>query len=176
MKPTELIGMLNDYLAEMSEVIFKYQGMINEFEGDGILAVFGAPLDLPQHAECAVSAGEEMLEVVKKINVEWEASGRLEHWRAVGIDSLAIRIGIHSGAVVAGNIGTEKRMKYAVIGDTVNTAARIEALNKELETSILFSTPTKRLLDAKHRPQSLGAHYVKGKAEPVEVYTVPKIA
>ena len=100
----------------------------------------------------------------------------LEHWRAVGIDQLAIRIGIHSGTVVAGNIGTDQRMKYAVIGDTVNTAARIEALNKELDTSLLMSTPTMTKLSASHNLEALGAHKVKGKAEAVEVYTVGKSA
>ena len=164
MDAAQLIEMLNDYLARMSEVIFKHHGMINEFEGDGILAVFGAPIDLENHADCAVSAGEEMLEVVKDINREWDINGRLEHWRAVGIENLAIRIGIHSGTVVAGNIGTEKRMKYAVIGDTVNTAARIEALNKELNTSLLFSTPTKQRLTGAHPAELLGAHRVKGKS------------
>lgn len=172
MDAAKLIDMLNDYLARMSEVIFKHHGMINEFEGDGILAVFGAPIDLENHADCAVSAGEEMLAVVKDINVEWEQSGRLEHWRSVGIENLAIRIGIHSGTVVAGNIGTDKRMKYAVIGDTVNTAARIEALNKELNTSLLFSTPTKQRLREAHPSEALGSHRVKGKSDAVEVYTV----
>lgn len=176
MAPSDLIKMLNEYLARMSEVIFKHHGMINEFEGDGILAVFGAPVDLPDHAECAVSAGEEMLETVVQINHEWETSGLLDHWRAVGIDKLAIRIGIHSGTVVAGNIGTDQRMKYAVIGDTVNTAARIEALNKELDTSLLMSTPTMSKLSRAHNIEGLGAHKVKGKADTVEVFTVGKSA
>ena len=166
--------MLNEYLARMSEVIFKHHGMINEFEGDGILAVFGAPVDLPDHAECAVSAGEEMLETVVQINHEWEASGLLDHWRAVGIDELAIRIGIHSGTVVAGNIGTDQRMKYAVIGDTVNVASRLEAYNKELGTSILISDSVYKDIEEifNEKAQDYGKVSLKGRGAEQRIYSL----
>ena len=170
--PHELIDMLNQYLAEMSAVIFEHHGMINEFEGDGILAVFGAPLALEDHAKWAVDAGCQMLEAVEKLNQVWEENGVLDSWRRAGLERLAIRIGIHSGRVVAGNIGTETRMKYAVIGDTVNTAARIEGLNKELGTSLLFSRLTRTQLPAEQSYCAMGQHRVKGKNTLIEVYTV----
>ena len=173
-EPTELIDLLNRYLAKVSRQILDQHGMINEFEGDGILAVFGAPLELQHHAEHATEAALRMLEAVKQLNQEWQADGTHKKWQNAGIKDLAIRIGLHSGKVVAGNIGTEARMKYAVIGDTVNTASRIEALNKILDTSLLLSRPTFERLNPQRQMAAhpLGSHQLKGKAEPVEVFTL----
>ena len=102
----------------------------------------------------------------------WDADGTSKAWQSVGIESLAIRIGLHSGQVVAGNIGSQARIKYAVIGDTVNTASRVEGLNKILETSLLLTAATRT--KAKHENivfEDLGLHAVKGRTEPVHVYT-----
>ncbi|MDP2340504.1 MAG: adenylate/guanylate cyclase domain-containing protein [Deltaproteobacteria bacterium] len=172
MTPTETITLLNRYFEGVSNVILERDGMINEFEGDGILAVFGAPLDMVDHADRAIEAALAMLEAVDVLNVEWEKDGTAEKWKRVGLDKLRVRIGIHSGPVVAGNVGTSKRIKYAIIGDTVNTAARVEGLNKELNTTILCTEATvSRLHRLKERVrQDHGSHQVKGKAEPVHVY------
>ena len=146
--------------------------MINEFEGDAVLAVFGAPLPMEDHANRAIDAAHGMLAAVDDLNVEWDADGTSETWRAVGIDRLAIRIGLHSGPVVAGNIGSQARIKYAVIGDTVNTASRVEGLNKTLETSVLLTGATRALATTKHVTfEDLGEHHVKGRTEPVHVFT-----
>lgn len=172
LSPTETILLLNRYFEAVTGVIFEHGGMINEFEGDGILAVFGAPLELDHHEEAAVRAALGMLEAVEELNVVCDADGTSQIWKSVGLERFAIRIGLHSGDVVAGNIGTAQRIKYAVIGDTVNTAARVEALNKTLDTALLLSDATAKAL----RPglvalQDLGAHQVKGKRDTVQVYT-----
>jgi adenylate cyclase len=147
--------------------------MINEFEGDGILAIFGAPLDLPDHAVEAVRAGRAMLEAVEALNATWADDGTLAKWRDSGVQRLAIRVGLHTGTVVAGNVGSEARIKYAVIGDTVNVAARVEALNKTLGTPMLLTGETARALgDSAPALQPMGAHAVKGRVEPVEVFAL----
>jgi adenylate cyclase len=171
-EPESLINHLNVFLERMTAVIMDEGGMVNEILGDAILAAFGAPLDLPHKEEAAVRTAERMLAGVQDLNAEWEADGFLERWRTAGVDRLEIRIGIHTGKVVVGNIGGAQRIKYAVIGDTVNIAARVEALNKELGTSLLFTAATAQALG--DRPLvSCGTHSVKGRAEAVEVYTLP---
>ncbi len=175
--PTEIIALLNHYFQAVTKVILDQRGMINEFEGDAVLAVYGAPLDLASHAECALVAAIGMLAAVDELNQEWEESGTLEKWRAVGMDGLAIRIGVHSGPVVAGNIGSEQRTKYAVIGDTVNTCSRVEGLNKVLKTDLLVTESTVAALTSdalKALMIPLGSHVVKGRTEPVEVYTIDR--
>lgn len=175
LEPTEIIGLLNSYFKKVSDVILSLGGMINEFEGDAVLAVFGAPLDMEDHAFRAIQAAQGMLAQVEVLNEEWDADGTNEAWARVGIDRLAIRIGLHSGPVVAGNIGSEARIKYAVIGDTVNTASRVEGLNKVLETSLLVTESTRE--HAVRYAQNLnfsdhGSHQVKGRTEPVHVFTL----
>ena len=174
MSPTEVIGFLNDYFEEMTAVILEEKGMINEFEGDGILAIFGAPLNLDGHASHALRAARKMLGRVEMINQRWEESGELARWRSAGVESLRIRIGLHSGTVVSGNVGSTLRMKYAVIGDTVNVAARVEALNKTLGTTLLLTSITRDKLEPDEQMADLvplGSHPVKGRVEALEVWT-----
>jgi len=172
--PTEVIGLLNRYFRRVSAVILKHGGMINEFEGDAVLAVFGAPLDLEQHGLKAIQAGLELLDVVDELNTEFDADGTSTQWRALGIDRFSIRIGIHSGPVVAGNVGSEARIKYSVIGDTVNTASRVEGLCKTLDASILTTQATRDLVssDAAVTWVDRGEHTVRGRTEPVVVFSV----
>ncbi|MBW1878443.1 MAG: adenylate/guanylate cyclase domain-containing protein [Deltaproteobacteria bacterium] len=168
--PTEIIGLLNRYFGAMSGIIDEERGAILEFEGDGILAVFGAPNRLPDAAVRAVRTAKAMIEEVDRLNEEWNADGSAESWRAAGVPSFRIRVGIHSGPVVVGNIGSETRMKYAVIGDTVNVAARVENLNKKLGTMLLFTRATADQIEgADIAVQNLGRHQVKGRAEHIEV-------
>jgi class 3 adenylate cyclase len=173
LKPKEVIGLLNQYFEQTATPILARRGMINEFEGDGILAIFGAPLSLKDHAAQALAAAREMLEAVERLNALWAADGTLARWEPSGVDRLRIRIGIHSGAVVAGNVGSAARIKYAVIGDTVNVAARVEALNKTLKTSLLVTAESVAEMGAdapKMEPR--GLHPVKGRTELVEVFTL----
>ena len=175
MAPTEIIDLLNAYFGRVGDVIMAEGGMINEFEGDAVLAVFGAPIDLPDHPEKAVRAALGMFEVVEGLNEDWARDGTLAKWQASGVDGLAIRVGIHTGPVVVGNIGSEARTKYAVIGDTVNTASRIEGLNKTLRTSLLISATTRaRLTDPAllEAFEDRGPQAVKGRIEPVRVHAL----
>ena len=174
--PTEIIGMLNRYFTAVTKVILDNKGMINEFEGDAVLAVFGAPLHVENHAELAMTSALGMLDRVRDLNAEFEHDGTAARWRAIGVDGLAIRIGLHTGEVVAGNIGSEVRTKYAVIGDTVNIASRVEGLNKPLHTSLLLTEQTRKHIVGTSSvvpPMvDMGTHAVKGRQEPVRVFTV----
>ncbi len=175
--PTDVIELLNRYFRRVSKVILARKGMINEYEGDAVLAIFGAPLDLPGHAPLAVRAALEMLDAVELLNDELEQDGTLARWRPIGVDRLAVRIGVHSGPVVAGNVGSEQRIKYAVIGDTVNTASRVEGLNKKLHTRLLVTQATAEALGDERKRfalEEMGEHAVKGRVEGVRVF-VPSL-
>ena len=177
LEPMEVIGILNQYFDRMTPVILDQKGMINEFEGDAVLAVFGAPNVLEDHAERAVRTAVEMLNGVDALNQEWEQDGTLERWRSFGLRKLAIRIGLHSGPVIAGNIGSVLRTKYGVIGDTVNTTSRVEHLNKALGTSLLLTSATRESMAGCGVTLPLvdmGSHEARGRAERVWVYTVDR--
>ncbi len=174
LSPTQVIAMLNAYFQEVGQCVLDAGGMINEIEGDGILAVFGAPLPSEDHADRSLHAAAAMLEAVERLNETWRADGTIEHLRAAGMDKLSIRIGVHTGDVVVGNVGTKDRVKYAVIGDTVNTAARVEGLNKELGTPMLCTSSTAERLQSPVDLTDHGDHAVKGRQERVRVYSLPK--
>jgi len=172
--PTQVVTLLNEYLAAMNAAIDAHHGCVIEFLGDAILAVFGAPAPLPGHGEWAVRAALAMGEALAKQNAIWEQSGFARIWTDGGMPSLAQRVGIHTGRVVAGNLGSSERMKYAVIGDAVNVAARLESLNKEMGTEILMSDavfcelPDELAVHAVSR----GTHRVKGRDQEVEVWSM----
>lgn len=173
MTPVQTIDLLNEYFTAMGEVITHFRGTIIEFEGDAILVVFGAPLDQPDHAIRAVKASLMMLEVVDELNERWDNNGTAQVWRGVGLPDFRIRIGIHTGEVVVGNVGSQRRAKYAAIGDAVNTAARVEALNKTLNTTLLMTKQTAEQADfVTHRLIDKGEHRVRGRSESVRVLTV----
>jgi len=174
MSPTEVVAMLNQYLGAMNEIIDRHSGCVIEFIGDAIFAVFGAPHYIANHAEQAVQCGIDMRLRLGELNAEWRQSGLARIWQDRGIPEISIRLGVHTGAVVAGNLGSQTRMKYSVIGDTVNVASRLEALNKELGTDFLISREVYIQL-----PRGLqdavvdhGTHKVKGREHPVEVFAV----
>ncbi|MBI5500381.1 MAG: HAMP domain-containing protein [Deltaproteobacteria bacterium] len=171
--PAQVVALLNGYLTAINEVIDAHQGCVIEYLGDGVLAVFGAPNRLDGHPEKAVRCALAMRERLERFNREAEASGVAKAWRDAGLPELEARIGIHTGLVVAGSLGSPSRMKYGVIGDNVNIAARLEALNKGLETSILASGDVVRLLPEELRSAAAdhGEHAVKGRARPVHVYS-----
>lgn len=173
LEPTEIISLLNQYFNRVTRVVLRERGMVNEIEGDGILAVFGAPLSLEDHPDRAVRAGLGMLDEVRELNKEWRADGTVKRWRAAGIEELSIRIGIHTGSAVVGNVGSELRTKYAVVGDSVNVAARVEAMNKTLHTRILVTSSTYSRLSqtVSARFEEAGTHHLKGRVEPVRVLT-----
>jgi adenylate cyclase len=137
--------------------------MVNDFIGDAVMAVFGAPLPDPDHAVHAVQSALAMEHALQALNQRWAAAGR---------PALRMGIGIHTGEVFAGNVGGEQRVKYAVIGDPVNVAARVEGVNKDLGTTILMTEETRMLLGERVRARDCGETHVKGRSRPVRVYEV----
>lgn len=170
--PTETVEFLNEYLSVMNAVIDGHGGVIIEFLGDAILAVFGAPNDLEGHPERALRCAMEMRAKLAELNTRMTAEGHAP-WQQNGITSLGQRIGIHTGNVVAGNLGSRVRVKYAVIGDAVNVASRCEGLNKLLGTEILCTSSTQERLPADLQAVLVdrGAHDVKGRAQQVAVFS-----
>ncbi len=161
--PNEVVGLLNKYFAEMVEVISRNGGTLNKFLGDGILAIFGAPVSYGNDAERAVRTALEMMEKLVEINRTLVEKGKL---------ALNIGVGINTGRVVVGNIGSTERMEYTVIGDAVNIASRLEALNKELETNILISHSTYQQVKEVVQVKRLNPVRVKGKEKSIWVYEV----
>jgi len=167
-KPPEIVlGWLNRYVGAMDEVIRAHGGFLNKFIGDGLMIIFGLPLGEGVKADAchAVEAAVAMLQRVELLNLERDAHPEYPHIR--------IGIGIHTGRLVAGSIGSPNRQEYSVIGETVNLASRLESLNKQFHTEILMTTVTKDLvIDRFGSIESLGLAKVAGLQLPVEVFTL----
>lgn len=176
MPPAKVVEMLNSYLGAITEIIHQHGGCVIEFIGDAIFAVFGAPHQLSGHSEKAVQCAIAMRERLVQLNREWQDTGLANYWKDIGQAQVTARIGIHTGHVVAGNLGSPTRMKYAVIGDTVNIAARLEALNKELGTDILISRAVYTNLspDLTRELLEQGEYKVKGREQAIKVYSINK--
>jgi adenylate cyclase len=163
MEPERIAAHLNEYFDAMTTAIFAHHGMINDFVGDAVMAVFGAPVADPDHAWHAVQSALAMNRALEALNRRWDAAG-LPHLR--------MGIGIHTGAVFAGNVGGRDRIKYTVIGDPVNVASRVEGLNKELGTTILITEETLAAVGARVQARDCGPQAVKGRVEKVRVFAV----
>ena len=161
LSPEELVAQLNEYLSAMSEIVLKYEGYIDKYEGDAIMAVFGVPLDQTDHAKRACLAALEMQKEMRNLRKKWHLQERPEFY---------MRIGINSGPMIAGNIGGKHRFDYTVIGDAVNLASRLEGANKTYGTDIMVSEYTNKLLSDEMVTRELDFLRVKGKTEPVRVY------
>ncbi len=161
MPPEQVAAILNEYFDAMTAAIFRYRGMINDFVGDAVMAIFGAPLQDREHALHATRAGIAMGEALEALNLRWKREG---------LPQLRMGIGIHSGEVFAGNIGGRSRVKYTLIGDAVNVASRVEGLNKELGTTMLITEATRRLLGDGVKARDMGPREVKGRTELVHVH------
>lgn len=159
--PKEVVKIINGYFSEMAEAIGQNHGLVLQFIGDEIEAVFGAPLNLEEHPTHAVRAAMAMRERLVSVN---------EKLQKKGYDPLRHGIGIHTGNVVAANIGSDDRLSYALVGDTVNMASRIQGLNKEFGTDILISATTLERVTEYIDGEKLPATTVKGKKEPVEIF------
>ncbi len=160
MSPSAVALLLNDYLSRMTDVIFKYEGTLDKYIGDAIMAVFGAPLDMPDHAQRAIRAAVEMQERLAEWNAEQREGPRLR-----------IRIGINSGKAVAGEIGSVNKKEYTVLGDTVNTASRLES-SVARPGSVVIGEQTLRLVEGQFDCRALGSFALKGKEREVLVYEV----
>jgi len=162
-RPEDVVSQLNEYFSRMVEVVFERRGTVDKFVGDMVMALFGAPLDDPDHADHAVQAALGMLDALKDQNARWAAEGR---------PALEIGIGVNSGDMVAGIIGSVTIMSYTVIGDAVNLGSRLESLNKEYGTRLIISDGTRARLKGRYDMKPLGAVTVKGKSEPVSIFEV----
>jgi adenylate cyclase len=162
-KAEEVVAQLNEYFSRMVGVLFEHRGTVDKFVGDMVMALFGAPLADPEHADHAAEAALHMLRALGDLNREWAASGR---------PVLDIGIGLNTGEMVAGNIGSDTIMSYTVIGDAVNLAARLESLNKEYGAHIIVSEATRSRLKGRYDMKPLGTVTVKGRTEPVAIFEI----
>ncbi len=161
LSPEEVVHLLNEYFTEMVKIIFKYEGTLDKFMGDAIMAIFGAPVDLPDHAERAVLAAVEMSAKMKELQAKWRMEGKKE---------VNIGIGINTGDVVVGNLGSLERMEYTAIGDNVNLAQRLESVAEKGQ--ILISSSTYERVKHKVNARMLDPIKLKGKADKVIPYEV----
>jgi len=162
--PEETIDLLNTYYTLMFEAISSNGGVVNQMIGDGLMAIFGAPLPQEDHCERAVRAALDMIEMIDLFNVEQESMGK---------PKIRIGIGIASGQVVAGYTGTTHRATYTCIGDTVNLASRIENHTKVVAHPILIDKFTRQGLSKTINVEALGPLLFKGKTLEIEVFSVP---
>jgi class 3 adenylate cyclase len=162
-EPGETIELLNDYYTLMMDAIGGEGGIVNQMVGDGLMAIFGAPLPRDGHRQRAVLAGRQMVELIRLFNEEQAARDKLQ---------IEIGIGIASGPVVAGYTGTLHRATYTCVGDTVNLAARLESHTKVVNRPVLIDEHTRRGLDDTIAVEAQGELLMKGKTQPVTVYAV----
>ncbi|MCF7858380.1 MAG: adenylate/guanylate cyclase domain-containing protein [Candidatus Cloacimonetes bacterium] len=163
--PSELVQDLNEYFKEIIDYIFQFNGLLDKYTGDGIMALFGAPIERSEHALLACRAAYSHKELQRKLKDKTNLS-------AVEELHLKTRIGINSGPLVAGNIGGEKRMDYTAIGDTVNLAARLEGVNKIYQTNIIISENTYYQVKEEFICRELDSLKVKGKTIPTRIYEI----
>jgi class 3 adenylate cyclase len=163
--PAETIGMLNDYFALMFEAINGNRGAVNQMVGDGLMAVFGAPLFYNEHRQCAVRAAVQMLDQLKVFNQRQISKNKRQ---------IQIGIGIASGEMIAGYTGTQERAIYTCIGDTVNLAARIESHTKVALHPLLIDNNTREGLTGDYKFEDLGPALFKGKQQTVNIFAVSK--
>jgi adenylate cyclase len=161
--PQEVVQMLREYLTRMTDQVLKQQGTLDKYIGDAVMAIFGAPIALPDHAERACRAALAMAAELERLQAKWVAEGK---------EPFRIGIGINTGKMVVGNLGSEQLFDYTVIGDEVNLGARLESLNKEYKTGkcIILSEGTYEAAREAIEVRRLGEVTVKGKTRPVVVY------
>jgi adenylate cyclase len=163
LKPEEVVELLNEYLSKMVEVVFRHDGTLDKFIGDAVMAFWGAPLSQDDHARKAVLCAVEMIEELGKLQQKWRAEGK---------KIIEIGIGINTGEMVVGNMGSKDKMEYTIIGDNVNLGSRLEGLNKEYKTRIIISSVTYEAVKDLVEVERLGDVKVKGKEKSVEIFTV----
>jgi adenylate cyclase len=160
--PKELIRLLNEYFSTMTDIILAHQGMVDKFIGDSVMAFWGAPLPIADHAVRACEAALEMQTAMVPLKKAWESQG---------FPLVSTRIGLHTGPVIAGNVGSRKRFNYTVMGDTVNLASRLEQANKAYGSEIILSECTARRLGKNtFMLRELDLVQVRGRSQPVVIF------
>ena len=162
-EPTETIELLNDYYTLMMDAIGAEGGIVNQIVGDGLMAIFGAPVPREDHRRAAVLAARQMIDLIRLFNEEQAARDKVQ---------IQIGVGIASGRVIAGYTGTHQRATYTCVGDTVNVAARLESHTKVVDRPILIDEETRLGLDHDIALEPQGEVLMKGKTEPISVYAV----
>ena len=161
--PEDVVAQLNQLFTCMVAVVFAHRGTVDKFVGDMVMALYGAPLDDEDHAEHAVQTALAMISTLQEMNQEWARDGKPQ---------LDIGIGVNTGDMIAGNVGSDTIMSYTVIGDAVNLGARLESLNKDYGTRIIISEATRQRLKGRYDIHPLGDVIVKGKSRPVAIFEV----
>ena len=174
MSPETAVKFLNQYFTAMHDVIEKHNGQIINYIGDSVMVVFGAPEKLEDQELLSVRCAISMRDRLAQLNDEWNKNEFSRYWKNHGIDGISARTGIHTGSVIAGNIGSDRMLQYSTIGDTVNVASRLEQRNKDFSTDILFSHEiytalTKKLYD---KANYEGEISLKGRDTKTKVYSI----
>ena len=166
MSAEDVSMILNEYFTEMEPIITKYNGVINKFIGDAVMAIFGEPIQDINHPQNAVKCAYEMHKKVEYLREKWLYEGK---------PKIEIGVGINTGEVFIGNIGSETRMEYTVIGDTVNLASRIESYNKVYKTNLLVSSSTYEAIADIADVIKISEVQIRGKAKKMNIYEVLRI-
>lgn len=163
LQPEQVAEILQEYLTEMTEIVFRHNGTVDKYIGDCVMALYNAPFDDPEHAANAIRTGLEFQERTLAVSKKWEEK--------LGV-TIRNGVGINTGDAVVGTMGSRQRLEYTAIGDTINLGARLESITKEYGASIIISETTYDLVVGKFITRQLGAVTVKGKTQPVKIFAV----
>ena len=163
LQPEQVEEMLGEYLTEMTQIVFKHRGSVDKYMGDGIMALYNAPFDDPEHALNAIRTGLEFQERALVVSAKWQAR--------LGAP-IRIGVGINTGEMLVGTLGSRQRFEYTALGDHVNLGSRLESATKDYSAPIIISEYTYELVKGKFPTRELGDVTVKGKTQPVKIYGV----
>lgn len=163
MEPQALVALLNDYMSAMTEIVFRHDGVLDKYIGDEIMAFWNAPMDQPDHATRACATALDMVQRLHELRAQWKERGNPQ---------LDLGIGINTGPMVVGNMGSRDRLAYTVLGDAVNIASRLQGVNKDYGTRVLVSEATMKAAGESFTYRYLDRVQVKGRTEPLAVYEV----
>jgi adenylate cyclase len=163
MEPQALVALLNDYMSAMTEIVFRHDGVLDKYIGDEIMAFWNAPMDQPDHAARACATALDMVQRLHELRAQWKERGNPQ---------LDLGIGINTGPMVVGNMGSRDRLAYTVLGDAVNIASRLQGVNKDYGTRVLVSEATMKAAGESFTYRYLDRVQVKGRTEPLAVYEV----
>ena len=165
--PTRLVELLNEYLTEMTSILLKHYGTLDKYEGDAIIAFFGAPMPMDDHAHQACCTALDMQDKLGVLRQKWKNEG--DKWPQI-VHDMRMRIGINTGPIVTGNMGSRVRMNYTMMGDSVNLAARLESAAKQYGVYTMISHFTHEMVKNDFETRQLDKITVVGKSEPIIVY------